>query len=176
MKKRDVTRRAVLKLAGGAAVAALSAKEAAGAIGDVTALAPVRAMPVTGPDKPNFAHLLHSITRIYEATRIPPIPPSEYKKLFQLVASECQQWRYTPVQMRTAVHARAKRERIFESQDVDFVLDTLQGSGAGLDRKSSSASLAQSYRGFISAKCRETGIELSETDRAVIDAWFGSSG
>lgn len=191
MEKRGLTRRAVVKLAGGAAAALLSIKEAgAGITADVTVgAASAQPKSARGAGKMGYAALYNSIKCIYEATGIPPKPPSEYQSLFKVIARECRQGHETHELLRRAVQERARRECVFgesllaggvpairrQSDDVDFVLDALSNCGTVLEGKSSSARLLESYRGFVFDKCDRAGLKLSEDERALIDVWFGSS-
>ncbi len=55
-----------------------------------------------------LAELQHSITRIYEACKAPPLPPSEYQLLFTLIATEVHERGFAPVKTAQSVVARAK--------------------------------------------------------------------
>jgi hypothetical protein len=126
---------------------------------------------MTSKDKAAFARLADSINRIYEATQIPPIPPSDYRLLFSMIARECQAG--TPAQVRSAVLGRAQGAGIFAREDVDFVLDALQRTGAGLTGKTCAATLARLYRDFVLEEYRQAITDPSPDELILINAWFG---
>lgn len=168
MRKRGLTRRTVLKSIVGAAFAAASVAKSAEAFEELPAAGVARKVP--GAEA--LARIQASVTRIHEAAKVPPLPPSEYRMLFGIIAGECR--KQGPAELASAVYARTKR-RFFKSEDVDYVLDALRDREAGLRGECSAALLADTYHGFVLDKLHKVGIELSEDEYNLLDIWFGAS-
>lgn len=120
--------------------------------------------------------LQRSITRIYEASKAPPLPPSEYQLLFSLIAAEVQDNGFRPGRTASAVIARAEQNGVrFAEQDVGFVLGAVDALDPWLERARTPQAIAGVYRDVILNRCRKGGLELSDDERQLIDVWFGAA-
>ena len=123
-----------------------------------------------------LAELQNSITRIYDACKAPPLPPSEYQLLFTLIATEVHERGFAPVKTAQAVVARANQEGLrVAMKDVSFVLDAIDEIDPWLEHTRSPAAVARAYRDFVLAKCRHAGVQLTEDEYQLVQVWFGAS-
>ena len=123
-----------------------------------------------------LADLQNSITRIYEACKAPPLPPSEYQLLFTLIASEVHERGFTPLKTAQAVVARANQEGLrIALKDVSFVLDAVDEIDPWLEHTRSAAAVARAYRDFVLTKCQHAGVQLSDDEHQLVQVWFGAS-
>lgn len=123
-----------------------------------------------------LAELQHSITRIYEACKAPPLPPSEYQLLFTLIATEVHERGFAPLKTAQAVVARANQEGLrIAMKDVAFVLDAVDEIDPWLEHTRSPAAVARAYRDFVLAKCHHAGVRLTEDEHQLVQVWFGAS-
>ena len=130
--------------------------------------------PETNSSK--LAELQNSITRIYDACKAPPLPPSEYQLLFTLIATEVHERGFAPVKTAQAVVGRANQEGLrIAMKDVSFVLDAIDEIDPWLEHTRSPAAVARAYRDFVLAKCRHAGVQLTEDEYQLVQVWFGAS-
>jgi hypothetical protein len=123
-----------------------------------------------------LAELQNSITRIYEACKAPPLPPSEYQLLFTLIATEVHERGFAPGKTAQAVVARAHREGLrIAIKDVNFVLDAVDEVDPWLEHTRSPSAVARAYRDFVLAKCQQAGLQLTEDEHQLVQVWFGAS-
>ncbi len=123
-----------------------------------------------------LAELQNSITRIYDACKAPPLPPSEYQLLFTLIATEVHERGFAPVKTAQAVVGRANQEGLrIAMKDVSFVLDAIDEIDPWLEHTRSPAAVARAYRDFVLAKCRHAGVQLTEDEYQLVQVWFGAS-
>ena len=123
-----------------------------------------------------LAELQNSITRIYDACKAPPLPPSEYQLLFALIATEVHERGFAPVKTAQSVVARATQEGLrIALKDVSFVLDAIDEIDPWLEHTRSPAAVARAYRDFVLAKCRHAGVQLTEDEYQLVQVWFGAS-
>ena len=123
-----------------------------------------------------LAELQHSITRIYEACKAPPLPPSEYQLLFTLIATEVHERGFAPLKTAQSVVARANQEGLrIAMKDVAFVLDAVDEIDPWLEHTRSPAAVARAYRDFVLAKCHHAGVKLTEDEYQLVQVWFGAS-
>jgi NYN domain len=123
-----------------------------------------------------LAELQHSITRIYEACKAPPLPPSEYQLLFTMIATEVHERGFAPVKTAQSVVARANQEGLrIALKDVAFVLDAVDEIDPWLEHTRSPAAVARAYRDFVLAKCLHAGVKLTDDEHQLIQVWFGAS-
>ncbi len=123
-----------------------------------------------------LAELQHSITRIYEACKAPPLPPSEYQLLFTMIAAEVHERGFAPVKTAQSVVARANQEGLrIAMKDVAFVLDAVDEIDPWLEHTRSPAAVARAYRDFVLAKCLHAGVKLTDDEHQLIQVWFGAS-
>jgi hypothetical protein len=123
-----------------------------------------------------LAELQHSITRIYEACKAPPLPPSEYQLLFSLIATEVHERGFAPVKTAQSVVARSNQEGLrIALKDVAFVLDAVDEIDPWLEHTRSPAAVARAYRDFVLAKCSHAGVKLTEDEYQLVQVWFGAS-
>jgi hypothetical protein len=132
--------------------------------------------PVPESNSSKLAELQNSITRIYEACKAPPLPPSEYQLLFTLIATEVHERGFAPGKTAQAVVARAHQEGLrIAMKDVSFVLDAVDEIDPWLEHTRSPAAVARAYRDFVLAKCHHAGVKLSEDEYQLVQVWFGAS-
>lgn len=130
--------------------------------------------PHSGPNR--LAELQLSITRIYEACQAPPLPPSEYQLLFTLVATELRENGYAPERTAAAVVNRAQEAGLgLAHKDVSFVLRAVDEVDPWLEHSRSSPALARAYRDYVLARCRASGLQLTEDEHQLVQVWFGAS-
>ena len=123
-----------------------------------------------------LAELQHSITRIYEACKAPPLPPSEYQLLFTLIATEVHERGFAPVKTAQSVVARANQEGLrIALKDVAFVLDAVDEIDPWLEHTRSPAAVARAYRDFVLGKCNHAGVRLTDDEHQLVQVWFGAS-
>jgi len=149
-------------------------------------MTPVQAIP----QKPQILHrepsregsssrlteLQNSITRIYEACKAPPFPPSEYQLLFNLIATEVHERGFSPIKTAQAVVARAHQEGLkIPLRDVAFILDAVDEIDPWLEQTRSPAAVARAYRDFVLARCRQAGVVLTDEEHQLVQVWFGAS-
>ncbi len=138
--------------------------------------APQRLQRQTETTSPKLIELQNSITRIYEACKAPPLPPSEYKLLFTLIATEVHERSFAPNKTAQAVVARAAQENLrIALKDVSFVLDAVDEIDPWLEHTRSPAAVARAYRDFVLAKCQQAGVKLTEDEHQLVQVWFGDS-
>jgi hypothetical protein len=123
-----------------------------------------------------LAELQNSITRIYEACKAPPLPPSEYHLLFTLIATEVHERGFAPGKTSQAVVARAHQEGLrVAMKDVNFVLDAVDEVDPWLEHTRSPSAVARAYRDFVLAKCQHAGLLLTDDEHQLVQVWFGAS-
>jgi hypothetical protein len=140
--------------------------------------APKTAVAQRQPDQnaTKYTELQHSITRIYDASKAPPLPPSEYQVLFSMIATEVTENGFNAMKTGQAVIERAQRQGVrLAMKDVAFVLDAIDEMDPWLDRTRSPGAVARAYRDFVLAKCQAAGLRLSEDELQLIQVWFGAS-
>jgi len=122
-----------------------------------------------------MSELQRSITRIYEASKAPPLPPSEYQLLFSLIAAEVQENGFRPGRTASAVIARAEESGVrLAHQDVTFVLNAVDDVDPWLERARTQEAIARAYRDVVLNRCRKNGVELSDDECQLVDVWFGA--
>jgi len=145
-------------------------------IEDPAAQQPQRLQRQPDSNSSKLAELQHSITRIYEACKAPPLPPSEYQLLFTLIATEVHERGFAPVKTAQSVVARANQEGLrIALKDVAFVLDAVDEIDPWLEHTRSPAAVARAYRDFVLAKCLHAGVKLTDDEHQLIQVWFGAS-
>lgn len=167
MHGNGMTRRGLVKLGSCAAAATFLMKEGIAAAGDGVAAG--RGM-AGGSSQSAFEELFACVSRIYEVTEAPPLPPAEYRILFGHMAALSLAG--DGEQRRAALHEVTQAEGVLKREDVDFVFDALDGGRAEWLANVTSGLLATRYRAFLCARYREAGIAMPETERDVINAWF----
>ena len=143
---------------------------------DPAAQAPQRLQRQPDSNSSKLAELQHSITRIYEACKAPPLPPSEYQLLFSLIATEVHERGFAPVKTAQSVVARSNQEGLrIALKDVAFVLDAVDEIDPWLEHTRSPAAVARAYRDFVLAKCHHAGVKLTDDEHQLVQVWFGAS-
>ncbi len=138
--------------------------------------APQRLQRQPDTSSSKLAELQNSITRIYEACKAPPLPPSEYQLLFTLIATEVHERGFAALKTAQAVVARANQEGLrIALKDVSFVLDAVDEIDPWLEHTRSPAAVARAYRDFVLAKCHHAGVKLTEDEHQLVQVWFGAS-
>jgi hypothetical protein len=135
-----------------------------------------RQQPPQESNSTKLAELQNSITRIYEACKAPPLPPSEYQLLFTLIATEVHERGFAPVKTAQAVVTRASQEGLrIAMKDVSFVLEAVDEIDPWLEHTRSPAAVARAYRDFVLARCHHAGVKLTEDEYQLVQVWFGAS-
>jgi hypothetical protein len=138
--------------------------------------APQRLQRQPDSNSSKLAELQNSITRIYEACKAPPLPPSEYQLLFTLIATEVHERGFAPGKTAQAVVARAHQEGLrVAMKDVNFVLDAVDEVDPWLEHTRSPSAVARAYRDFVLAKCQHAGLQLTDDEHQLVQVWFGAS-
>jgi hypothetical protein len=138
--------------------------------------APQRLQRQPDTNSSKLAELQNSITRIYEACKAPPLPPSEYQLLFTLIATEVHERGFAPNKTAQAIVARAGQEGLrIAMKDVSFVLDAVDEIDPWLEHTRSPAAVARAYRDFVLAKCQQAGVRLTDDEHQLVQVWFGAS-
>ncbi len=134
-----------------------------------------RATP-QAPGGNRLSDLQNSITRIYEASKAPPLPPSEYQLLFNLIAGEVGERGFQPGRTVDAVLARAEENGVrFAQQDVAFVISAVDDMDPWLEHSRTAAAIARAYRDVILSRCLKAGLELTDDEHQLIQVWFGAA-
>jgi hypothetical protein len=130
----------------------------------------------TGAGGNRLSDLQNSITRIYEASKAPPLPPSEYQLLFHLIAAEVSEHGYQPGRTVDALQARAEENGVrFAQQDVSFVVSAVDDVDPWLEHSRTPGAIARAYREVILSRCRKAGLELTDDEHQLIEVWFGAA-
>ncbi|MDX2258601.1 MAG: NYN domain-containing protein, partial [Hyphomicrobiaceae bacterium] len=135
-----------------------------------TAAPPAPAAP-RGPDA--SAGLQQTIARIYEASQVPPLSPSAYLKLFEVMASEITVNGLSGA--RTLINiAETAREQGIDTRkdDVRFILEVVSEADPWFEGGASAAIFAARFRNFVIARCKGQGLQLSADELDLVDAWF----
>jgi len=136
---------------------------------------PEASAPATSEDN-RLADLQNSITRIYEASKAPPLPPSEYQLLFSLIATELKERGFQSGRTIDGVLARAEENGVrFAYQDVSFVVGALDDLDPRLENTRTPGAIARAYRDIILARCRDARLELTDDEHQLIQVWFGAA-
>lgn len=123
-----------------------------------------------------LSDLQNSITRIYEASKAPPLPPSEYQLLFNLIAAEVSERGFQPGRTVDAVLARAEENGVrFAQQDVSFVVGAVDDMDPWLEHSRTPAAIARAYRDVILSRCQKAGLALTDDEHQLIQVWFGAA-
>jgi len=123
-----------------------------------------------------LSDLQNSITRIYEASKAPPLPPSEYQLLFHLIAAEIGDHGFQPGRTVDAVLARAEENGVrFAQQDVAFAIGAVDDVDPWLEHSRTPAAIARAYRDVILSRCKKAGLELTDDEHQLIEVWFGAA-
>ncbi|MFW6024128.1 MAG: NYN domain-containing protein [Dichotomicrobium sp.] len=132
--------------------------------------------PSQSANSNRLSELQNSITRIYEASKAPPLPPSEYQLLFNLIATEIHERGYQPGRTVDAVLARAEENGVrFANQDVAFVISAVDDVDPWLEHSRTPAAIARAYRDVILTRCEKAGLALSDDEHQLIQVWFGAA-
>ena len=128
------------------------------------------------PGGNRLSDLQNSITRIYEASKAPPLPPSEYQLLFSLIAAEVSERGFQPGRTVDAVLARAEQNGVrFAQQDVSFVISAVDDMDPWLEHSRTPGAIARAYRDVILSRCKKAGLELTDDEHQLIEVWFGAA-
>ena len=122
------------------------------------------------------AELQRSITRIYEACQVPPLPPSEYQLLFTLIAAEVRENGFAPDRSAGVVVTRAAAGGLKLSlKDVSFVIKAVEDIDPWFEHTRSPSAVARAYRDYVLARCSQVGADLTDDEYQLIQVWFGAS-
>lgn len=129
-----------------------------------------------GGNSGRLAELQRSITRIYEACKAPPLPPSEYQLLFTLIAAEVRENGFAPGRSADAVVKRASEAGLkLGAKDVAFVIEAVDEIDPWLEHSRSPSAVARAYRDYVLAHCAQAGVGLTDDECQLIQVWFGAS-
>jgi hypothetical protein len=170
--KGELTRRHVLRITAGLTAAC--------AIQTTTLRSSIRAMATKisaqKTKEPVLADIRDTLTRFYEASKLPPLPPSEYQLLFSSMA------RYATKHGNSIAHTERSLNASFERRgsciqrkDIGFILNVAMRPGINANKHHSPAVLARSCHSFVLTKCRLSGIKLSRRDRHILSTWLMTS-
>jgi len=118
-----------------------------------------------------------SIARIQEACQAPPLAPQEYRLLFEIMAKEINDNDLIGAQTLTNITQRAQERGIeLRRDDVRFVLEVVSEADPWFEQGASADLFASRFRNFVIARCRGQGLNLSNDELDLIDAWFAGAG
>ncbi len=113
------------------------------------------------------------ITKVLQASRIPPLPAPEYHQIFAYLALEIGENGFIFSQTAKNAVLRAETDGVLLQQDsVQFVLDAVRRSGHWFERDDTPDLLARRFRDYVLAQCINAGMKLSGAELDLIDAWF----
>jgi hypothetical protein len=138
---------------------------------------PVKAKPAAATaartDATASSGIQQAVARIFDACQAPPLGPSEYRQLFELMAQELTENKLSGAQTITNVLQRALEAKLRVTRDdVRFVFDVVSEADPWFEQGATSALFAGRFRNFVVARCRSQGLSLSADDVDLIDRLF----
>jgi hypothetical protein len=122
---------------------------------------------------PSPSPVQQAIARIQEACQAPPLPPQEYRVLFEIMAKEINDHDRLEAQTITNIAQRAQQLGIdLRRDDVRFVLEVVSEADPWLEQGASADLFASRFRNFVVARCRGQGLDLTADELDLIDHWF----
>lgn len=122
------------------------------------------------------SEMRRSVTRICEASKAPPLPPSTYQLIFNLISAEVAERGFHPERTVSAVVSRAAQSGIqLGSDEVAFVLTAVDEMDPWLERSQTAQAIARTYRDTILSRCKAAGLRLTDDEYQLIEVWFGPS-
>jgi len=119
----------------------------------------------------------HSIARIHEACKAPPLAPPEYRMLFETIAQEITENGLIGAQTIQNIVLRAQERGIdVRRDDVRFVLEVVSEADPWFEQGASANLFAGRFRNFVVARCRSQGLTLSADELDLVEAWFAGTG
>lgn len=113
------------------------------------------------------------IRRIHQGTGTPDLSPTQYAVLFNAIADELKENSYNLTQTSKAVRDRCiERGETVSRADVGFVLKGIIYKGHRFSKRDSAATLARVFRNSVLARCEDVEMELSDSDKALVDSWI----
>ena len=132
--------------------------------------------PAQNASSTRLSELQNSIARIYEASKAPPLPPSEYQLLFNLISREVLENGFHPERTVSGVLSRAAEHRVrLATQDVAFVVAAIDEMDPWLEQSQTPAAIARAYRENILGRCKAAGVALTDDEHQLVHVWFGAT-
>ena len=123
------------------------------------------------------AALQKSIERIHDASQVPALSPSDYRKLFVVMAEEINENNLQGAQTISNVMNRAAERNVeVRRDDVRFILEVVSEADPWFEQGASANLFAGRFHNFVVARCRSQGVDLSIDDLDLIEAWFAGNG
>jgi hypothetical protein len=115
-----------------------------------------------------------AMTRIQEASQVPPLSSQGYAILFEIIADEIARHGISGAQTVTQIFQAGIGRGIagLKRQDVQFVMDVIGEADPWFENIASASVFATRFRNFVVARCREHDVVLSMKELDLIDAWF----
>lgn len=121
--------------------------------------------------------LQKSIARIHDASQVPALSPSDYRKLFVAMAQEINENNLQGAQTISNVMTRAAEKNVeVRRDDVRFILEVVSEADPWFEQGASANLFAGRFHNFVVARCRSQGLDLSVDDLDLIEAWFAGNG
>ena len=128
--------------------------------------------PITRADG-GAGSIQQAIARIYDACQAPPLGPTEYRQLFEIMANEINDNKLSGAQTISNVLAQATDKKLRVSRDdVRFVFDVVSEVDPWFEQGASASLFAGRFRNFVVARCRSQSLNLSADDIDLIDRLF----
>ncbi len=129
-----------------------------------------------GADQQVSNPLQDSIARIQAACKAPPLAPQDYLTLFAVIAAEINENGLSGAQTITNISERAQQQGLsLTRDDIRFVLDVVSEADPWFEQGASANLFAGRFRNYVVARCRSQGLELSEAEIELVDAWFAGA-
>jgi NYN domain-containing protein len=133
----------------------------------------VAAPPRLDPPSP----IQQAIARIQEACQAPPLAPQEYRVLFEIMAKVINTQDLLGVETLNSIAEQAQTRGIdLRRDDIRFVLEVVSEVDPWFEQGASADLFAGRFRTFVVARCRGQGLNLSDDELQLIDAWFLGNG
>ncbi len=117
------------------------------------------------------------ISRIHEASQVPVLSPSDYRKLFVVIADELNENNLQGAQTLTNIMRRAAEKNVeIRRDDVRFIVEVIGEADPWFEQGASANLFAGRFHNFVVARCRSQGLNLSIEDLDLIEAWFAGNG
>lgn len=118
-----------------------------------------------------------SIARIHDACQAPPLSPTEYRAVFEVIALEINENGLVGAQTIQNIVNRCQERGIdMRRDDARFILDVVSETDPWFEQGASINLFAGRFRNFVVARCRSQGLHLSADELDLIEAWFAGNG
>lgn len=135
------------------------------------------AEPASIPLDSKSEALQRSMARIRDASQVPILSPTDYRKLFVAMAQEINENNLQGAQTISNIMSRAAERNVeVRRDDVRFILEVVSEADPWFEQGASANLFAGRFHNFVVARCRSQGLDLSIDDLELIEAWFAGNG